>query len=97
MLHIFRIIDPDLTLKKWITRQGSTLYSSMEDDVKEKQYVSDVKYYKYGSAVAIEKGRWLSILRNQRQCVLCLDNPIGDEKHHIIVPLTNKLISGKIL
>ena len=28
-----------------------TLYSSMKDDFKEEQYISDVKYYKYRSAI----------------------------------------------
>ena len=28
-----------------------TLYSSIKDDFKEEQYISDVKYYKYRSAV----------------------------------------------
>ena len=50
-----------------VTREGLTLYSSMKDDFKEEQYISDGKYYKYRSAVSkfrisahifpIEKGR----------------------------------------
>ena len=50
-----------------------TLYSSIKDNFKEEQYISDVKYYKYRSAITkfrisahtfqIEKGRWQSIPR----------------------------------
>ena len=76
-----------------------TFYSSIKDDFKEEQYISDVKYHKYRSAITkfrisahtfpIEKGRWRSIPRDQRLCPLCLGDLIGDEKHHIfIVPLT---------
>ena len=72
-----------------------TLYSSIKDDFKEEQYISDVKYYKYRSAITkfrtsaqtfpIEKGRWQSIPRDQRLCPLCLGNLIGDEKHYIFL------------
>ena len=65
----------------------------MKDDFQEEQYISDVKYYKYRSAVAkfkistlsfpIKKGERRSIPRDQRMCPLCLDNLIGDEKHYI--------------
>ena len=43
-----------------------TLYSSIKDDLKEEQYISDVKCYKYRSVVTsahtfpVEKGRWQS-------------------------------------
>ena len=70
-----------------------TLFSSIKDDFKEEQYISDVKYYKYRSAITkfrisahtfpIEKDRWQSIPRDQRLCLLCLGNLTGDEKHHI--------------
>ena len=60
-----------------------TLYSSMKDDFnKEEQCISDVKYYKYRSAVAkfrisahtfpTEKGRWQPIPKDQRLRPLCL-------------------------
>ena len=65
-----------------------TLYSSIKDDFKEEQYISDVKYYKYRSTIAkfristhtfpIEKGKWRSISRDQRLCPFCLGNLIGD-------------------
>ena len=79
-----------------------TLYSSMKDDFKEEQYISDVKYYKYRSAIAkfrisahtfpTEKGRWQSIPRDQRLCLLCLGNLIGDEKHYIFHCTIDKLV-----
>ena len=79
-----------------------TLYSSMKDDFKEEQYISDVKYHKYRSAIAkirisahtfpIVKGRWRSIPGDQRLCPLCLGNPIGDEKHYIFHCAINKLV-----
>ena len=79
------------------------LYSSIKDDFKEEeQYVSDVKYYEYRSAVAkfkisahtfpIEKGRWRSVPRDQRLCPLCLGNLIGDEKHYIFHCTIHKLV-----
>ena len=74
----------------------------MKDDFKEEQYISDVKYYKYRSAMAkfrisahtfpIEKGRWRSIPRDQRMCPLCLGNLIGDEKHYISHCTIDKLV-----
>ena len=79
-----------------------TLYSSIKDDFKEEQYISDVKYYKYRSAITkfrisartfpIEKGRWQSIPRDQRLCPLCLGNLIGDEKHYIFHCTMDKLV-----
>ena len=78
------------------------LYISMKDDFKEEQYISDVKYYKYRSAIAkfklsahtfpIEKDRWRSIPRDQRICPLCLGNLIGDEKHYIFHCTIDKLV-----
>ena len=72
-----------------------TLYSSIKDDFKEEQYISDVKYYKYRSAITkfrisahtfpAEKGRWQSVL-------LCLSNLIGDEKHYIFYCTMDKLV-----
>ena len=51
----------------------------MKDDFKDKQYISDGKYYKYrltvakfrnsGHAFPFEKGRWRSIPR-AKECVL---------------------------
>ena len=79
-----------------------TLYSSIKDDSKEEQYISDVKYYKYRSAATkfrisahtfpIEKGRWRSIPRDQRLCPLCL---IGDEKHYIFHFTIDKLVDTR--
>ena len=79
-----------------------TLHSSIKDDFKEEQYISDVKYYKYRSAITkfrisahtfpIEKGRWQSIPRDQRLCPLCLGNLIGDEKHYIFHCTMDKLV-----
>ena len=79
-----------------------TLYSSIKDDFKEEQYISDVKYYKYRSAITkfrisahtfpVEKGRWQSIPRDQRLCPLCLGNLIGDEKHYIFYCTMDKLV-----
>ena len=79
-----------------------TLYSSIKDDFKEEQYISNVKYYKYRSAITkfrisahtfpIEKGRWQSIPRDQRLCPLCLGNLIGDEKHYIFHCTMDKLV-----
>ena len=78
-----------------------TLYSSINDDFKEEQYISDVKYYKYRSATTkfrisahtfpIEKCRWWSIPRDQRLCPLCLGNLVGDEKHYIFHCTIDKL------
>ena len=74
----------------------------MKDDFKERQYISDVKYYKYRSAVAkfrisahnfpVEEGRWRSIPRDQRICPLCLGSLIVDEKHYIFHCTIDKLI-----
>ena len=79
-----------------------TLYSSIKNDFKEEQYISDVKYYKYRSAVTkfrisahtfpIEKGRWQSIPKDQRLCPLCLGNLIGDEKYYIFYCTIDKLV-----
>ena len=70
---------------------NSSRFSSIKDDFKEEQYISDVKNYKYRSAITkfristhtfpTEKGRWWSISRDQKPCPLCLGNLIGDEKH----------------
>ena len=78
------------------------LYSNMKDDFKEEQYISDVKYYKYRSAMAKfrisahtfpnEKGRWRSIPRDQRLCPLCLGNLISDQKHYIFHYTIDKLV-----
>ena len=81
------------------------LHSSMKDDFKEEQYISDVKYYKYRSAIAkfrisahtflIEKGRWRSIPREQRICPLFLGNLTGDEKHYIYHCTIDKLVDTR--
>ena len=77
----------------------------MKDDLKEEEYISDVKCYKYRSAVAklristhtfpIEKGRWRSIPRDQRLCLLCLVNMIGDDKHYIFLCNIDKLVDKR--
>ena len=82
-----------------------TLYSSIKDDFKEEQYISDVKYYKYRSAMTkfrisahtfpIEKGRWRSIPRDQGLCPLCLSNMIGVEKHYIFHCTIDKLVDAR--
>ena len=71
-----------------------SLCSSIKDDFKEEQYISDVKYYKYRSAITfpVEKGRWQSIPREQRLCPLCLGNLIGDEKHYILYCTMDRLV-----
>ena len=70
---------------------------------KEEQYISNVKYCEYRSAmtkfrisahtVPVEKGRWQSIPRDQRLCPLCLGNLIGDEKHYISYCTIDKLVN----
>ena len=70
-----------------------------------KLYISDVKYHKYRSAIVkfrtsahtfpVEKGKWQSIPRDQRLCLLCLDNLIGDEKHYIFHCTNDKLVDTR--
>ena len=86
-----------------VIRQGS-LYTEkyVKDDFKGEQYISDVKYYKYRSAVTkfrisehtfpIEKGRWRSIPRDQRLFPLCMGNLIDDEKYYIFHCTIDKLV-----
>ena len=80
-----------------------TLYSSMKDDIKEEQYISDVIYYKYRSAVAkfrisahtfpMKKiDRLLFLGTKDCVCTLCLGKLIGDEKHYIFHCTTEKLV-----
>ena len=81
---------------------SSKLNSSVKDDFKEEKYISDVKYYKYRSAIAkfrisahifpIEKGIWRSIPGDQRICRFLGGNLIGDEKHYIFHCTTDKLV-----
>ena len=81
----------------------------MKNDFKEEQYISDVKYYKYRSAVAkfrisahtflIENGRGLSIPGDRRLYPLRLGNLIGEEKHYIfhctIAPCINYMSTSE--
>ena len=109
MISLVRNKLEDHFKKKFRKEIGSssrlTLYSSIKDDFKEEQYINDVKYHKYRSAVTkfrisahtfrIENGRWRSIPRDQRLCPLCLGNLIGDEKHYIFHCTLDKLVDTR--
>ena len=69
----------------------------MKDDFKEEQYISDVKYYKYRSAIAkfristhtFQLKR--SVPSDQRVYPLSLGSMIDDEKHYIFRCTNDKL------
>ena len=67
------------------------IYQDLKKQFEIEPYINEVKYYKYRSAITkfrisahslpIERGRWLSVHRNNLYA--CKGNDLSDEKHYI--------------
>ena len=71
----------------------NTVYAKVKTSYKIKDYLNEIRYYKYRSAIAkmrisahtmpIETGRWKGIPREERTCLICDSKEAGDEAHYL--------------
>ena len=83
-----------------------SLYYDIKKEFRLEQYLREVKYFKYGSALTkirisahnfpIESGRWKAIPKQNRICLLCMNNSIGDERHYLFHCTNGDLVDIRI-
>ena len=71
----------------------NTVYAKVKTSYKIEDYLNEIRYFKYRSAIAkmrisehtmpIETGRWKSIAREERTCLICDSKETGDDVHYL--------------
>ena len=83
-----------------------SLYYDIKKEFKLEQYLREVKYFKYRSALTkirisahnfpIESGRWKATPKENRICPICMNNSIGDEGHYLFHCTNGDLLDIRI-
>ena len=109
---ITKLIDKlkQLFIQYFFYRIGNSsklsLYYDIKKEFKLEQYLREVKYFKYRSALtkirisahnfSIESGRWKSTPKQNRICPLCMNNSIGNERHYLFHCTNGDLVDIRI-